>query len=58
MDGTFNATAIYEADRAPVIEAITKPGSKARSEQGALSVREFILVGRPVWPKGKQAKAK
>jgi hypothetical protein len=56
MDEHLNATAIYEADRAPVIEAITKPGSKARNERGALAVSKFISIGRKVWPQDKTAK--
>lgn len=56
MDEHLNATAIYEADRAPVIAAITKPGSKARNERGALPVSKFISIGRKVWPQDKLAK--
>jgi hypothetical protein len=56
MDEYLNATAIYEADRAPVIEAITKPGSKARNERGALAVSNFISIGRKVWPMDETAK--
>jgi hypothetical protein len=50
MDDAFNATAIYEADRAKVIEALTAPGSKARNERGALDVRKFKSIARRVWP--------
>jgi len=50
MDASFNATAIYEADRQPVIDALTAPGSKARNERGALDVRKFISIARKVWP--------
>ena len=56
MDEHLNATAIYEADRIPVIEAITKPGSKARNERGALPVSKFISIGRKVWPHDKAAR--
>lgn len=52
MDENLNATAIYEADRDPVIAAITKPGSKARNERGALAVSNFISIGRQVWTNG------
>lgn len=41
MDESFNAMSIYEADRAPVIAALTTPGSKARNERGALGVQKF-----------------
>jgi hypothetical protein len=50
MDEKFNATAIYEADRAPVIAELTKPGSISRNERGALGVPKFKSIGRRVWP--------
>jgi len=56
MDEYLNAMAIYEADREPVIGAITKPGSKARNERGALAVSNFISIGRKVWPLDEAAK--
>lgn len=37
LDEQFNATAIYEADRVPVIAALTAPGSKSRNERGAMA---------------------
>ena len=40
------ATHFYEADRADVIEALTKPGSKARNVRGAMSVSLFRKIGR------------
>jgi len=39
LDSNFDAQAIYEADRAPVVAALTTPGSRARTERGALGVR-------------------
>lgn len=50
MDDAFNALEIYEADRAPVIAALTAPGSRSRNERGALDVRKFKSIGRQVWP--------
>lgn len=50
MDASFNATAIYEADRAPVIAALTAPGSKSRNERGALGITKFKAIGRRIWP--------
>lgn len=50
MDERFDATAIYEADRAPVIEALKAPGSKARNERGQLGLRKFRSIARQVWP--------
>jgi hypothetical protein len=58
MDDCFNATAMYEADRKSVIKAITRPGSKARNERGALSVGDFISKARKVWPKGNRRVSK
>lgn len=49
LDKDFDATHIYEADRASVIEALTKPGSKSRNERGAMSVSLFRKIGRKVW---------
>ena len=51
MNEALDATAIYEADRAAVIEALTAPGSKARNERGALGVAKFKSIGRCIWKK-------
>jgi hypothetical protein len=51
MSPDFEPSAIYEAERADVIAALTKPGSKARNERGALSVTKFKAISRQVWPK-------
>jgi len=50
MDESFNATAIYDADRLPVIGALTAPGSKARNKRGALRISKFKSIARQVWP--------
>lgn len=50
MDESFNATAIYEANRQAVIAALKKPGSKARNERGQLSLSKFKSIGKQVWP--------
>jgi hypothetical protein len=49
LDQDFDATAIYEADRADVVAALTAPGSKARNERGALAVSKFRAIGRERW---------
>jgi hypothetical protein len=49
LDEHFDATAMYEADRAAVIAALTAPGSKARNERGALSVSKFRSIGQMRW---------
>lgn len=51
LDENFEATAIYEASRKAVIDAITAPGSKARNERGALSVSKFKSIGSLRWLK-------
>lgn len=50
LDEHFEATAIYEADRAAVEAALTAPGSRARNERGQLGVSKFKSIGRKVWP--------
>jgi hypothetical protein len=50
LDVNFEATAIYEAPRDAVIAALTKPGSKARNERGALSIAKFKDIGMLRWP--------
>ena len=48
LDENFDAAAIYEAERADVIAALTKPGSKAR-ERGALGLSKFRSIGTLRW---------
>ena len=50
MSETFDTLAIYEAPRDIVVQAITKPGSKARNERHALSLPQFRSISRKVWP--------
>jgi hypothetical protein len=52
LDGNFEATAIYEATREAVIDALTKPGSKSRNERGALGVSKFKSIGFARWKRG------
>lgn len=49
LDCSFNATEIWEADRAAVVAALAAPGSKARNERGALAVAKFKAIGRLRW---------
>ena len=49
LDETFDATAIYEAERAAVIRAIKEPGSKSRNERWALGVNKFKAIGKVRW---------
>jgi hypothetical protein len=49
LDSQFNATQIWEADRATVLAALSAPGSKARNERGSLAVAKFKSIGRLRW---------
>lgn len=49
LDSNFDATHIFEAERAAVVAALQAPGSKARNERGALSVSKFRAIGTLRW---------
>lgn len=49
MDELFEPYVMYEADRAAIKEALTRPGSKARNERGALAISKFKSIARQVW---------
>jgi hypothetical protein len=49
LDGNFDAFEIYEAARAPVLRALSTPGSIARNERGALAVSKFKAIGKLRW---------
>lgn len=49
MDEEFQPTAIYEAGREDVVQALVAPGSIARNKRGALSVSKFKSIGKCVW---------
>lgn len=49
LDSTFNAVAIWQAERADVLAALAVPGSKARNERGALGVAKFKSIGQLRW---------
>ena len=51
LNEKFAPTAIYEADRSALTDALQRPGSKARNERGQLSVSQFKSAGRRIWPK-------
>jgi len=50
LDENYEATVIYEATREAVMDALVKPGSKARNERGALSISKFKSIGHVRWP--------
>jgi len=48
LTGDYEPIAIYEVPREPIVEAITRPGSKARA-RGALSLPLFRSLGKRIW---------
>jgi hypothetical protein len=52
LDNDLEPTAIYEAWRPKIDEALTKPGSRARNQRGALTVSQFKSIGKLVWTRG------
>lgn len=49
LDEHFQPEEIWKAERETVVAALTKPGSKARNERGALSTSKFKQIGERVW---------
>lgn len=49
MDQSFAPQAIFEARRPDIERELTKPGSKARNERGALAVTKFKSIATLVW---------
>ena len=49
LDGNFEALEIYGAQRAPVIEALSAPGSLTRNERGALAESRFKSIAKLRW---------
>ena len=49
LDENFDATEIYEASREAVLAALSAPGSRARNDRGAMSVRSFKRIGKLRW---------
>jgi hypothetical protein len=49
LDENFDATEIHEATRDSVLGTLCAPGSRARNERGALSVRSFKRIGKLRW---------
>jgi hypothetical protein len=49
LDENFDATEIWEAERAAVLAALAAPGSKARNERGQLGVNKFKAIGKLRW---------
>lgn len=50
LDADYEPVEAFEAPRNRIVEALLRPGSKARNERGALSVPKFESIGSRVWP--------
>ncbi len=50
FDHEYEAIELYEAKREPITKALTRPGSKARNERGALGIAKFKSIAEKVWP--------
>jgi hypothetical protein len=53
LNESFDATAMYEAERMAVVEALSAPGSRARNERGQLGVARFKAIGNLRWHRQK-----
>ena len=53
LDEDYKPTAIYEADRLTVTDAVTAPGSRARNKRGQLGISKFKSIGTRIWPTGQ-----
>ncbi|OGS33029.1 MAG: hypothetical protein A2218_07810 [Elusimicrobia bacterium RIFOXYA2_FULL_53_38] len=54
LDESYRAVEIHEALKPAIIAALTKPGSRARNERGALAVSKFKSIGTCIWPREKK----
>lgn len=52
LDEEYEASEIYEADRATILEAMDDSGSN-RGKRGAMSVARFRNIARLVWQRGE-----
>jgi hypothetical protein len=53
LNEDYSPTAIYEADRPAITDAITAPGSRARNERGQLGISKFKSIGTRIWSMGR-----
>jgi hypothetical protein len=53
LDPDLEVIEMWEAGRPAVKEELTRPGSKARNEQGQMSVSKFKSIGELIWKKGE-----
>ena len=50
LNESYRAVEIYEALKPAIVAALSKPGSRARNERGALAVSKFKSIGNCIWP--------
>ena len=50
MHRDYEVLEIWEADRGPVVERLTAPGSKSRNERGSMGVSQFKSIAQKIWP--------
>jgi hypothetical protein len=55
LDELYSPVVMHEAPRDKLLEVLTRPGSKSRTERGQMSISQFKAVGRVVWdrPRGR-----
>lgn len=51
LDESLETMKVLEAERAAVVEVLTRPGSKSRTERGSMSISQFRAITEQVWPK-------
>jgi hypothetical protein len=56
-NATLEPVMMWEAPYAAVVARLAQPGSRARNERGAMSVRDFKKIAEPIWPKPKSKSA-
>jgi hypothetical protein len=49
MDNNFEPIEFHEAKRINIERVLSRPGSKARNERGALGINQFISISSVVW---------
>lgn len=49
-NATLEPVTMWEAPYAAVTKRLLEPGSRARNERGAMSVRDFKKIAKIVWP--------
>jgi hypothetical protein len=54
-NATLEPVTMWEAPYDAVTKRLLEPGSRARNERGAMSVRDFKKIATIVWPKPKEA---